>query len=175
MTLRIEHLHSSRLPLSSTRAMVALCDAAFNEDSAVYFRDIGPGEHLLGWQGETLVTHLMWVPRTIEVGALALRTAYVEQVATAGAHTRRGYASRLLAMLPPLLAAYEIAALSPATESIYLRMGWQFWEGPLSHRREGRRIDDPEERVMVLQLPGTPATLDRLAPMSIEWRPGDVW
>jgi hypothetical protein len=175
MSLRIEHLATRYLPQSSTRALVALCDAAFNENSAAYFRDIGPGEHLLGWDNETLATHLMWVPRTLVVGRLSLRTAYIEQVATAGSHGRRGYASQLLGMLPPLLASYDIAALSPATESLYLRLGWQYWEGPLSHRKDGEGVPDPEERVMVLPLPRTPTALDRKAPLSIEWRPGDVW
>lgn len=176
MSLRIEHLPTGRLSLSSTRALVALCDAAFDEDSTAYFRDIGPGEHLLGWDNEVLATHLMWVPRTLVVAdRLSLRAAYVEQVATARSHLRRGYASHLLAMLPPLLTTYDVAALSPATDTIYLRQGWQYWEGPLSHRMDGADVPDPEERIMVLPLPRTPAALDRKAPLSVEWRPGDVW
>lgn len=176
MPLRIERLSSSQLSDSSRRALVALCDAAFNEDSATYFRDIGPGEHLLGWAGDTLVTHLMWVDRTLMHPALPpLHTAYIEQVATAPSHQRRGYATQLLERLPALLRDYDLAALSPATEGLYLRLGWEYWEGPLSHRNGGLLESDPEERIMVLALPRTPSELRRQEALSIEWRPGDVW
>jgi predicted acetyltransferase len=156
--------------------LVELCDTAFREDSASYFRAIGPGDHLLGWKGEALVTHLMWVERVLILDdRTPLRTAYIEQVATAPTHQRQGYATQLLGMLQPLLRDFDLAALSPATDGIYLRSGWQYWEGPLSHRRQGCLVPDPEERIMVLSLPRTSPDLNRHAPLSIEWRPGDIW
>ena len=68
----------------------------------------------------------------------------------------------------------ELAALSPATEGLYARLGWRFWRGPLSIRTETGLIPTPDEQVMFLRLPKTPP-LDDTLPLSAEWRPGEVW
>jgi len=176
VALRIEQRATAAIAPRTFDAIVRLCDEAYQESTASYFDDIGPGEHLLGWDGEVLASHLMWVPRLLApAGSAALRTAYVEMVATAGAMRGRGYASRLLEMLPELLAPFELAALAPATDSLYLRLGWRYWEGPLGHRKDGALVPDDEERVMFLRLPKTPPDLDPRAPLSCEWRPGEVW
>jgi GNAT superfamily N-acetyltransferase len=103
-----------------------------------------------------------------------LRTAYVELVATAPTAQRHGYASALLQHVVALVGDFELAALSPATDGLYRRLGWRFWRGPLSVRRDGRIEPTPEERVMIHPLPLTPI-LDLDVPLSIEWRPGEVW
>jgi aminoglycoside 2'-N-acetyltransferase I len=108
--------------------------------------------------------------------AQALKTAYVEAVATLPAHQRNGYATRVMRRLVrSIRASYKVAALSPATTGIYTRLGWQFWRGPLSIRLpSGEHRATPEESVMVLPLPGRPAlNLDQ--PLSAEWREGELW
>lgn len=176
MPLHIEPIPTPSLSPSTWAALIELCDAAYDEPTADYFTAIGPGEHLLGWDGDVLVAHLMWVPRWLQPeGQAPLRTAYIEMVATAHSARGRGHATRLLEATPPLLEEFDIAALAPATENLYQRLGWQYWRGPLSHRNDGRLSPDPEERVMVLRLPRTPAALDLDRPLSIEWRPGEVW
>lgn len=176
VTLRIEHVRSGDLARPVADAVVALCDAAYAEPTQAYFRDIGPGEHLLGWNDHRLVTHLMWVPRSLVIDrGRPLRTAYIEMVATLPECQGQRLASQLLTELPSHLAGCEIAALSPATEGIYRRHGWRKWEGPLFHRLDGHVIPDPEEQVMILELPGTPRVTDWRAPISVEWRPGEIW
>lgn len=154
----------------------ALCDSAYGEDLADYFEAIGPGEHLLGWQDGVLASHLMWVTRWLQPGdGPLLRTAYVELVATAPAMRGRGYATALLEYFPSQVADFDIAALGPATESLYSRLGWRYWRGPLAVRTAEGRVPTPEERIMVLELPRTPV-LDPELPLSVEWRPGEeVW
>jgi hypothetical protein len=142
---------------------------------ASYFKAIGPGEHLLAWLGDQLVSHLMWVTRTLEPGAgPPLRTAYVELVATPPAFQRQGYASSLLENFPAQVTDFDLAALSPASENLYVRLGWTYWQGPLYVRTGGRLEATPGEEVMILRLPSTPS-LDTSLPLSIEWRPGEVW
>lgn len=175
MTFRIEQACSAGLTPSLREALLALCEAAYEEPMAGYLRDIGPGEHLLGFEDGRLVSHLLWVERRLEpAGAAPLRTAYVELVATHPERQRRGYAAALLQALAPRIADYDLAALSPATEGLYLRAGWSYWRGPLFHRRDGQLHPDPEEQVMILPLPRSPA-LDLDAALSVEWRPGEVW
>ncbi|HXY31186.1 MAG TPA: GNAT family N-acetyltransferase [Gemmatimonadaceae bacterium] len=174
-SLLIEHVPSSALTPAVAAAVRDLCDAAYGEATDSLFAALGPGDHLLALVGGELVSHLMWVTRWLEPrGLRRLRTAYVEMVATAPEAQGRGYATALLERFPPLVASYELAALAPATENLYARLGWCFWRGPLSTRREGRLEATPEERVMILPLPRTPL-LDLDAPLSVEWRPGEVW
>jgi len=69
---------------------------------------------------------------------------------------------------------HQLAALCPATEHLYARLGWRFWRGPLSARRDDGIVATPHERVMILPLPQTPS-LDLDLPLSVEWRRGEVW
>ena len=90
------------------------------------------------------------------------------------AAARRGHATRLLEEVPGLVADYELAALSPATEELYARLGWRYWRGPLNIRTDTGLIPTPDEQIMFLRLPNTPP-LDDTLPLSVEWRPGEVW
>lgn len=174
--LRIERFRTPSLSASTYAAVITLCDAAFEEETGPYFGTIAPGEHLLAWEGRDLVSHLMWVPRWLQpAGRNPLRTAYVEMVATAVAARGRGHATRLLEMMTPLLDTFELAALAPATENVYRRLGWSYWRGPLGHRKDLAVQSDPEERIMFLRLPRTPRELEPDQPLSVEWRPGEVW
>jgi GNAT superfamily N-acetyltransferase len=156
-------------------AVHALCDAAYGTVTAPLFASLGSGEHLLGLRQGALVCHLMWVTRWLQpAGQPALRTAYVEMVATTPAAQRQGYASALLEHLVPLVSDYQLAALCPATEHLYARLGWRFWRGPLSARKDGGIVATPDERVMILPLVETPS-LDLDSPLSVEWRRGEVW
>ena len=142
---------------------------------ADYFESIGSGEHLLGWQDGDLLSHLMWVPRSLQPGDKPpLRTAYVEMVATVPGAQGRGYATKLLENFPSQVQDFDLAALSPATETLYTRLGWRYWQGPLAVRTESGLVPTPEEQVMVLALPRTPR-LDLELTLSVEWRPGEVW
>ena len=73
-----------------------------------------------------------------------------------------------------MVADYELAGLSPATEGLYARLGWRYWRGALSIRTETGLIPTPDEQIMFLRLPNTPP-LDDTLPLSAEWRPGEVW
>ena len=172
----IQRLSSSALSPSTAMTVRSLCQSAYEEDLAEYFENIGPGEHLLGWHDDQVVSHLMWVTRWLQPGdGPLLRTAYVELVATAPAFQRRGYATALLEHFPSQVTDFDIAALGPATENLYAQLGWQYWRGPLAVRTDEGLVPTPEEQIMVLRLPRTPV-LDLGLPLSIEWRPGEeVW
>lgn len=175
MPLRIELVPTDGLTPPDRAATIALCDQAFGTSLAGYFSDIGPGYHLLGRIDGALVSHLMWVPRWLQPGnEPLLHTAYIELVATAPEVQRQGHATALLHAVLPLIAAYDLAALSPATERLYLRLGWRYWEGSLAARKAGRLWPTPDDRLMVRALPGT-RPLDLTAPLSVEWRRGDIW
>ena len=175
MPFVIERNTTAELSPATFADVLRLCDAAYAAPIAPYLASIGAGEHLLGRVGGVLVSHLMWVTRWLQPGgSRPLRTAYVELVATAPTEQRRGYATRLLRALPPLIEDYDLAALSPATDRPYVWLGWRYWRGPLATRKGGHLLPDPDERVMIRPLPQTPA-LDVDLPLSVEWRSGEVW
>jgi GNAT superfamily N-acetyltransferase len=175
MAFSIERAAGQALRAETRAALLAVCEAAYGEPMRVYLEDIGPGQHLLGLEEGVPVSHLMWVTRQLEPeGMVALRTAYVELVATAPGARGRGHATRLLETVPSLIADYDLAALSPATERLYTRLGWRYWRGPLSIRTDTGLVPTPDEQIMYLRLPSTPPFDDTL-PLSAEWRPGEVW
>jgi len=157
--------------------VLELCNVAYGEDLTDLFRSLDAGVHVLVRDDGRLVSHAMWVTRWLQVdGDPLLRTAYVEAVATDPKYRNLGLASRvmrrLVAEIPP---EFDLAALSPATIPLYERLGWRAWVGPLCVRmRDGSVVETPEEVVMVYELEGR-TRVDVRRPLSIEWRPGEVW
>lgn len=157
--------------------VIALCDRAYGEPIASYYAQLRAPVHIIGRVDGVVVTHGLWVTRWLQAGdGPLLRTAYVELVATDPARAGRGHASAVMRRLAQEFDAFELAALCPsdAAASLYERVGWRYWRGPLSIRHGDRTIPTPEERVMLLSLPRTPA-LDFDAPLSAEWREGELW
>lgn len=147
--------------------------------------DFSPDDvrHALGgrhWLAETdgrIVAHASVVERTLEAGERALRTGYVEAVATHPAWRDRGIASRLMADAAAHIgASYELGALSTAVPGFYGRLGWVPWLGPTVIRTPDGPVLTPagEEGIMVLATSTTPALTFREV-LSCEPRPGDAW
>jgi len=157
-------------------AIVTLCRDAYDEDLDALLRTLRPLGHVLAWLDGELVAHACWVERALVPGAQPpLRTAFVEAVATAPAHQRRGYASAVLERLVAAVAGeFELAALAPSDPRFYERLGWQLWRGPLGIRAADGLVATPGEQVMIMRLPRTPA-LDLDGPLSAEWRAGELW
>jgi aminoglycoside 2'-N-acetyltransferase I len=155
----------------------ALCNVAYREDLTELFRTFGPCTHVVGEIDGRVVSHAMWVTRWLQPGnARPLETAYIEAVATLPENQGQGYASGVMQhLIAGIPRHYELAALSPAETTLYARLGWCFWRGPLSIRMpSGLEEATPDERVMVFELPGR-AKLNLDQSLSAEWREGEVW
>ncbi len=157
-------------------AILILCYRAYEEDLGPLFDTWKEPVHLLGFYGGKLVSHALWVTRYLQVGeGPLLRTAYVEAVATDPEYQGRGFASQVLQRLAGEVRDFDLAALSPSDPAFYARLGWELWQGPLYVRTAtGVQASPEDEQVMILRLPQTPA-LDVSAPLSVEWREGEVW
>lgn len=174
---QVEVVQASAAALSPAERteIIRLCTEAYEEDFSGFFQLMPGTTHLLGRVDGELVSHLAWVTRWLQpAGGPLLETAYIEAVATAPAWQGRGFASRLLREAAGRVAACDLAALSPSDARFYARLGWESWRGPLGIRTVDGVEPTPDEEVMVLRLPRTPA-LDLDAPLTAEWRPGDVW
>jgi len=173
--LSLKIIPTDQLSKRERAAVVDLCSRAYEEDYEPYLVTFEGAVHILGNFDGKLVSHTLWITRWLQMGnGLLLRTAYVEAVATDENYRGRGFATAVMERLAKEITGFEVGALCPAETSLYSRLGWVFWQGPLFHRKDGILIPDPEERVMILRLPHTP-TLDLSQPISVEWRTGEIW
>ncbi len=173
--LSIEIKPEKALTLEEQEAIALLFRAAFEEDYRPFQEVFINPTHILGKVGGSLVSHALWITRWLELrGQPRLRTAYVEAVMTYDVYRGNGYATLVMQHLAAEIQDYDLGALSPADTSLYARLGWEFWQGPLYGRKNREWIPIPDERVMILRTANT-ARLDLQAPLSIEWRDGEVW
>ena len=130
---------------------------------------------MLAQEGRELVGHASWVTRPLQPEGLPpLPTAYVEAVATLPWRQGGGVGSAVMRRVAEEIVGYELGALSPARPGFYERLGWERWRGPTAIRLGDGLIPTPGEEVMVLRLPLTPP-LDVEAPITADWRPGELW
>ena len=175
--ITIERVSTADLRPRVLGALVDLWAEAYREDLSRYFEDIGHGVHFIGRRGTDVVSHAMWVERKLYPQGLApLRSAYVELVATRVAEQGKRFATAVMERLADELRPFDIGALSPAVPRFYERLGWEMWRGPLFVRGgDVLTRNTPDEFVMVLRTPNTPAELDLHAPLAVDWRRGEVW
>jgi len=160
----------------------ALLDAAFWDDEDERFieedwkHSIG-GLHVVLEIDGRIVSHASVVERELQVAGNPLRTGYVEAVATAPGFQGRGHGTRVMQVIGRAIdAGYELGALGTGEIGFYERLGWRVWQGPTSVRTAvgERRTPDEDGGIMVLITRATPP-IDLDAPISCEWRSGDVW
>lgn len=174
-SLSIEIKGGDALSLDEYTAVLTLYSEAFEEEMEPYFRTFSHPIHVLAVLDGKLISHALWITRWLQLGDFPLlRTAYVEAVATDESFRRRGYSSHVLSRLQREIQDYDIGALSPAETSLYERLGWEYWQGPLYARKDDELILLPDETAMILRTSNTPA-LNIQAPLSIEWREGEIW
>ncbi len=124
-----------------------------------------------------IVAHASVVEREIHVDGRPLRTGYVEAVATAPDRQGVGLGSVVMADVTSYVKeGFDLGALGTGRHRFYERLGWLRWAGPSSVRTPDgpRRTPDEDGHILVLTTPSTPR-LDLTAPISCEWRAGDVW
>ncbi len=172
--LHIEIVPRAELPPHRYQEILALCQRAYGEDLGHLLAAFDDPIHVLGYLGEELVSHALWVERTLVYQGRPLRCAYVEAVATEPRYQGRGYASRVLRALATAIASFDVGGLSPSDPAFYTRLGWELWQGPLAVATDAGVTPTPDEGVMILRLPNTPP-LDLHATLIAPWRVGEIW
>lgn len=155
--------------------------AAFDDDDGGFTEDdwshaIG-GIHVVAAQEGRIVAHASVVDRTLHIGDVPLHAGYVEAVATAPDRRGTGLGTQVMAEVGAIIRdGYELGALGTGAHGFYERLGWQTWPGQAYLRTATGTVRTPDEEgfIMVLRTPTTPP-LDDAAPISCEWRVGDVW
>jgi len=157
-------------------AILALCSRAFNMDYAPLFDAFRDATHIVAHQDSALVGHALWVTRWLQYADTLplLRTAYVEAVAVADAWRGHGIGTAMMRRVAREIVDFDLGGLATGRYSFYARLGWERWRGPLLIRKADQLVSTDEQGVMILRLPQTPA-LDLDAPLSAEWREGELW
>jgi aminoglycoside 2'-N-acetyltransferase I len=173
----IELVPSHQLTADQRRAIIALCQACFDEDLSTFFESLGGSSHVLIWADRTLVAHACWVTRWLQPAGLPLlRTAHVKAVAVAPERQRQGYGTLAMRRLSVRVAddGYDLSALMTVIPEYYARLGWEQWRGPTAIRQDDGLPPTPGKRPMILRLPAAPP-LDLDAALTAEWRRDALW
>ncbi len=178
---RLRLARTEELGRAELDSLRRLFDEAWSDDAERFTDDdwdhtVGGLHVVLEVDGE-IVSHASVVPRELHTGGHRLATGYVEGVATAARHRRRGHASTVMrAVGDHIDRTYELGALGTGSFAFYERLGWVRWAGPTFVRTDAGPVATPEEDgfVLVRLTPASPE-LDLTAPLSCEWRAGDVW
>jgi aminoglycoside 2'-N-acetyltransferase I len=178
----VRRVASADLTVQELAGIRELLWAAFADDEDGGFTEADwdhalGGIHVIAEQEGVVVGHAAVVERTIHIGDRALRAGYVEAVATAPDRQGSGVGTRVMDKVGGIIRdGYDLGALGTGAHRFYGRLGWETWRGQAFVRTsEGpKRTPDEEGFIMVLRTPLTP-DLNMTAPISCEWRPGDVW
>ena len=177
-------LRTAELTPAESASIRALLEAAFDEDDPEERFGEDDWQHALGGlhavvdDGGRVVSHAAVVSRELRVGGRPLRTGYVEAVATLPDRQGEGFGTLAMMTIGEVIRReYELGALGTGRHGFYERLGWERWQGPTSVRLNGGEARTPDEDgyILVLRTPAAPAELDLAAPISCDWRPGDVW
>ncbi len=172
---------SDALHQGEVAALRELFDEAWSDD-AEGFTDqdwshaVG-GIHVIAEADGRVVAHASVVQRELHSAGHRLRAGYVEAAATRPSRQREGLGSLVIGEVGELIdRTYRLGALATGVVGFYERLGWVAWEGPTSVRTAAGLVRTPEEdgNVFVRLTPTSPE-LDLSAPISCDWRPGDVW
>lgn len=169
--------HTAEMTLDELRAVRALLDEAFDGEFSDDDWEHGlGGTHALVVDGDDVIAHGSLVMRRLLHDGRSLRTGYVEGVAVRPSRRRAGHAGSVMAALEALAPAYDLLALSSSEEGIplYVARGWQQWRGPTSVLAPTGIEPTPDDDDGVYVLPGSTA-VDLDAPLTCDWRPGDIW
>ncbi len=149
-------------------------DEGFTDDD--WEHALGGRHFVLEVDGE-IVTHAAVVERELRIADRAVRTGYVEAVATAPAHQGRGYGTSVMEAATAYVAgSFDLGALGTSRHAFYGRLGWDTWAGPSFVRTVAglARSADEDGCILVLR---TPSSFDFAGtePISCDDRAGDAW
>lgn len=177
----VRRLASDELSSEEVAVLRELFRAAWGDDSEEFTDEdwdhaVG-GVHFILEEGGAIVAHASVVERELHTSGHRLATGYVEAVATWPIHQRRGYGSALMREVDEYIdQTFRLGALDTGSSAFYERLGWVVWKGPTFVRTDSGLIRTGEEDGQVLvRLTLTSPELDLSAPISCDWRPGDVW
>ncbi len=159
------------------RAHEMVNDAFAGEFSAVDWDHALGGMHALIWHRGAIIAHGAVVQRRLVYRGAPLRCGYVEAVAVREDWRGQGLAVAILDACEQVIrGGYQLGALSSSDRGkrLYTLRGWLPWRGPTSVLAPTGPTRTPDDDGSVFVLP-IGISLDATAPLTCDWRDGDVW
>ena len=138
------------------------------------------GVHVFAEDDRGIVGHASVVQRSLIAGDTVLRTGYVEAVAVGQRMRRRGVGDAIMTRVDDIVVrAYALGALSASDDGrpLYLRRGWESWNGALGVLTvDGLQAspDDDQHSALILRTPSS-VDLDTAQRLICDWRDGSDW
>lgn len=176
----VRRLGSDELRREEIAALRELFGAAWGSDSDAFTDEdwdhaVG-GLHFVLEGGGAIMAHASVVERELHTSGHHLSTGYVEAVATWPNHQRRGYGSAVMLKVDEYIdQRFELGALGTDRFAFYERLGWEVWKGPFVRTDSGPVRTAEEDGYVLVRLTPRSPELDLSAPISCDWRIGDVW
>jgi aminoglycoside 2'-N-acetyltransferase I len=161
--------------------LAKLFDAAWRDKSSVFtahdLEHAFGGVHFVLEEDGRILSHAAVVDRQLHTGEFELRTGYVAAVATWPMDQGKGYATAVLCEVGEYLdGSFALGGLETDIPPFYERLNWTVWRGPTFVRTDhGLARTAHEDGKVLVRLTPTSPSLDLSAPISCEWRSGDVW
>jgi len=177
----VRRVASEQLRPEEVTVLGELFDAAWRNKSSVFtehdFEHAFGGVHFVLEEDRKILSHAAVVERELQAGEFRLRTGYVAAVATWPALQGKGHATAVLQEVGEHLdLAFRLGGLETDIPLFYERLGWTAWRGPTFVRTDhGLARTAHEDGKVLVRLTPTSPRLDLSAPISCEWRSGDVW
>ncbi len=177
--LELSVVPTSELDQATKDKIVNLCNLAFDEQGYDVLFDLvvetlNP-THVLGQVNGVVVSHALWTTRQVWLeDGTALKTAYLDAVATHPKWQRRGIGSAVIRRLVEEISDYDIGCLSTSRVDFYRNVGWELWTGCKAVKTETGIEDTPNYTVMILRTEHTPR-LDKDSRLTIKSRRSDPW
>ncbi len=171
--------HTSQLETHRFAQLRRLCETAFDGDFDAFDFDhaLGGMHALVVDADDQLLAHAAVVARAVLVGDRPLRCGYVEAVAVAPQHQRRGFGGAVMTAVEEVIErAYDLGALgaSDAGARLYRTHGWRAWRGSLGVLSPDGWVPTPDDEGAVLvRAVGVNVSFDER--LTCDWRAGDVW
>jgi aminoglycoside 2'-N-acetyltransferase I len=176
----IRTAHTAELDAATLREIRTMLEDAFagDFDDADWDHSLG-GVHAIVSEDGRVIGHGSVVQRRLLHAGRAWRTGYVEAVGVRPDRRGRGHATAMMTELERVLrGAYELGALSSShgVERLYRARGWLPWQGPTAVLTPTgiERTPDDDGSTHVFPIVTAPA-LNLTAPLTCDWRDGDVW
>lgn len=180
MAASIRVAHTADLDRETLDAIAALLRDVFGDelDDHDVEHSLG-GLHALAYAGDgALVGHAALVQRRLLHQGRALRTGYVEGVAVRVDHRGQGIGGALMAPIErAITGAYELGALGATDEAaaLYAARGWQLHRGEAHALTPEGVVRTPDEEGSIYLWVNAASAVDATAPLTADWRDGDVW
>ncbi len=134
------------------------------------------GIRVLGYLDEELIAHGAIVPRRFVVDGQNVLVGYVEGVAVAPSHRRKGYGSLVLAEVTALTrASYTLSMLSAGDKHFYRKQGWLDFSGASFVLTGGKKLRSEEEDNGLMYVLGLVSQFTSVTTVVCEARTGDSW